>query len=202
MQELRITQVFARSPQAKGRVEGLAGTFQDRPVTELRHIAGRTIAEARAVLEGFLPRFTTRFRIQAEQPESAYRALDPALDMDAVLAFRHARTVALDNTVKYRGRTLQLLPSPERTSFAGARVDVIERPDGELSVRHHGKPIAKRLAPPLAGRLRTTPAELARHPDHERIVSGRGSGGALPGTAVNGTTNETASHRAINGGAL
>ncbi len=147
MQELGITQVFARSPQAKGRVERLAGTFQDRLVTELRHVAAATTAEAQAVLEGFLPRFNTRFRVQAAQPESAYRALDPALDLDAVLAFRHPRRVARDNTVKYRWRTLQLLPS---------------------------------LAPPPASRLRTARAELARHPNHERIVTGRGSGAPCP----------------------
>ena len=202
MQELGITQVFARSPQAKGRVERLAGTFQDRLVTELRHVAAATITEAQAVLERFLPRFNTRFRVQAVQPESAYRPLDPALDLDAVLAFRHTRTVARDNTVKYRWRTLQLLPGPERISYAGARVDVVERPDGDLSVRHHGEPIATRLAPAPAGRLRTARAELASNPDHERIVTGRGSGGALPGTAANGTTNGTAPHRAVNGGAL
>jgi hypothetical protein len=88
MQELGITQVFARTPQAKGRVE--------------RHAGAATIAGAQAVLEGFPPRFNTRFRVQAAQPESAYRPLDPALYLDAVLAFRHARTVARDNTVKYR----------------------------------------------------------------------------------------------------
>ena len=43
MQELGITQLFARSPQAKGRVERLAGTFQDRLVTELRYVAAATI---------------------------------------------------------------------------------------------------------------------------------------------------------------
>lgn len=202
MQELGITQVFARSPQAKGRVERLAGTVQDRLVTELRHVAAATIAEAQAVLEGFLPRFNTRFRVQATQPESAYRPLDPALDLNAVLVFRHPRTVASDNTVKYRWRTLQPLPGPERTSFAGARVEVVERPDGDLSVRHHGEPIATRLAPPPAGRLRTARVELARHPDHERSVAGRDSGGALPSTAAHVTTHGTASRRAVNGGAL
>lgn len=79
---------------------------------------------------------------------------------------------------------------------------MVERPDGDFSVRLHGEPIATRLAPAPAGRLRTARAEPARHPDHERIVTGRGSGGALPGTAANGTTNGTAPHRAVNGGAL
>jgi len=110
--ELGITQVFARSPQAKGRVERFAGTLQDRLVTELRHAGASTVAEAQAVLDGFLPRFNARFRVLPAESEPAYRPLDPALDLGAILAFRHRRTVARDNTVKYRWRTLQLLPVP------------------------------------------------------------------------------------------
>ncbi len=101
------------------------------------------------MLERFLPRFNARFRVPAAEPEPAYRPLDPALDLDAVLAFRHARTVARDNTVKYRWRTLQLLPGPERTSYAGTRVVVVERPGGELSVP------APRRDDPLATGSRT-----------------------------------------------
>ena len=178
MRELGITQIFARSPQAKGRVERMAGTFQDRLVTELRLASATTIAEAQAALERFLPRFNARFAVAARQPEPAWRPLDPALDLGAILAFRHTRTVARDNTVKYHWRTLQLLPERERTSYAGARVEVLERPGGELSVLHQGETIPSREAPPRAGVLRAARSELARNPDHERIASGLGSGGA------------------------
>ena len=109
MAELGVRLIFARSPQAKGRVERMAGTFQDRLVTELRLASASTIGEAQTVLERFLPRFNARFAVAARQPEVAYRLLDPALDLGAILAFRHTRTVARDNTVKYRWRTLQRL---------------------------------------------------------------------------------------------
>ena len=118
-----------------------SGTFQDRLVTELRLTSATTIAEAQAVLERFLPRFNARFAVAASQREPAWRPLDPALDLGAILAFRHTRTVARDNTVKYHWRTLQLLPSAQRPSYAGARVDVLERPGGELAVRHRGETI-------------------------------------------------------------
>ena len=154
MRELRIRQIFARSPQAKGRVERMAGTFQDRLVTEPRLASASTIAEAQAVLERFLPRFNARFAVAARQREPAWRPLDPALDLGAVLAFRHTRTVARDNTVKYHWRTLQLLPSPQRPSYAGARVEVLERPHGDLAVRQQGETIPARLAPPRSGVLR------------------------------------------------
>ena len=179
MRELGITQIFARSPQAKGRVERAAGTFQDRLVTELRHASASTIPEAHAVLERFLPRFNARFRVPAAQPVVAYRPLDPALPLASILSFRHPRTVARDNTVKYHWRTLQLLPGPERRSYAGTQVEVVERPDGELSVQHQGETIPSRPAPPRAGVLRAVRSELTQNPDHERIASGLGSGGAL-----------------------
>ena len=178
MRELGVTQIFARSPQAKGRVERAAGTFQDRLVTELSDASASTIAEAQTVLERFLPRFNARFRVPAAEPEVAYRPLDRALPLASILSFRHPRSVARDNTVKYRWRTLQLLPGPERTSYAGAQVEVLERPGGELSVLHQGATIASREAPPRAGVLRAARSELARRPDHERIASGLGSGGA------------------------
>ena len=191
MAELGVRLIFARSPQAKGRVERMAGTFQDRLVTELRLASATTIAEAQAVLERFLPRFNARFAVAARQREPAWRPLDPALDLGAILAFRHTRTVARDNTVKYRWRTLQLLPSPQRPSYAGARVEVLERPGGELAVRHQGETIPSRLAPPRSGVLRERRSELALDPALERIASGLGSGGAPPaanGTAANGAS--------------
>ena len=139
MAELGITHVFARSSRAKGRVERAAGTFQGRLVTELRHAGASTIPEAQVVLERFLPRFNARFRVLAAEADVAYRPLDPELPLASILSFRHARTVARDNTVKYRWRTLQLMPGSGRTSFAGTRVEVAERPDGELSVQHQGR---------------------------------------------------------------
>ena len=76
MAELGVRLIFARSPQAKGRVERMAGTFQDRLVTELRLASASTIAEAQTVLERFLPRFNARFAVAARQPAPAWRPLD------------------------------------------------------------------------------------------------------------------------------
>ncbi len=78
MVELSIQQIFARSPQAKGRVERTAGTFQDRLVTELRLAHARTIDQANAVLRDFLPRYNGRFAVPAELPDPAYRTGTPS----------------------------------------------------------------------------------------------------------------------------
>ncbi len=73
MRELGILQIFALSPQAKGRVERMASTFQDRLVTELRLAEASTIEQAKLVLKEFLPHFNARFSVAPEQPEKAYR---------------------------------------------------------------------------------------------------------------------------------
>ena len=147
--------VFALSPQAKGRVERTAGTFQDRLVTELRLAGATTIEEANVVLKDFLVRFNTRFGVVAQHPEVAYRPLEPDACLDSVLCFRHRRKVARDNTVKYRWRTLQLLPGMERPSYAGTVVEVLEGLDGQLAVRYRGEIIPSQEAPPRPGILRS-----------------------------------------------
>ena len=156
-----ITQIPAHSPQAKGRVERANGTFQDRLVAELRLAGASTLEEANQVLSDFLPRFNQRFGVPATQLESAYRAVHPEVDLGGVLCIKELRRAAKDNTVRYHGRTWQLYPSPEQPSYARARVEVQERLDGRILVRHPGKLLIPQEAPPLAARLR---AQVAAGP--------------------------------------
>ena len=90
----------------------MAGTFQDRLVTELRLAGARTIDQANAVLRDFLPRYNARFAVPAELPEPAYRTWDSQRVLSEILCFKHTRKVARDNTVRYNWRTLRLLPAP------------------------------------------------------------------------------------------
>ena len=96
------------------------------------------------MLQDFLPRYNARFAVQPEHPEPAYRPADPDLCLPETLCFKDTRRVARDNTVTYNWRVLQLLPDQERTSYAGLRVEVLERPDGELIVRYDGRRVATR----------------------------------------------------------
>jgi len=137
MRELGIEQVFAWSPQAKGRVERAAGTFQDRLVTELRLADVRSLEEANRLLEEYLPRYNEQFGVPAVDEGSAYRPLPPKMDLEDVLCFKHRRKVARDNTVKYQWRTLQLLSDPDHRSYAGKAVEVWERLE---RLRHEDQP--------------------------------------------------------------
>ena len=111
-------------------------TFQDRLVTELRLADACTIDEASVVLQEFLPQFNARFAVTAEQPKTAYRPVPEELSLTETVCLKDTRKVARDNTVKYRWRVLQLLPEADRPSYAGLRVEVLERANGELLIRY------------------------------------------------------------------
>ena len=155
MEELGTLLIFARSPQAKGRVERTAGTFQDRLITELRLAGASTIEQAKTVLQQFLPRFNRRFGVAAQCPEPAFRPLPPGLRLEQFLCFKHRRRVARDNTVKFQRHTLQLPPPQQRRSYAGAVVVVLEGLDARLSLQHEGRIIASQDAPPNPASLRS-----------------------------------------------
>jgi hypothetical protein len=160
-EELGIRVIHALSPQAKGRVERLFGTLQDRLVAELRLAglhAGSGMDEADRVLADYLPRFNARFAVPASATESAYRPLTEALPagvtLDQVCCFKYERIVGLDNTVRVQERRLQLGPGSHRRSYAKARVEVHERLDGSLAVYHGGHLLAATPAPAEAPVLR------------------------------------------------
>ena len=159
MVELGIRQVFAGSAQAKGRVERAAGTFQDRLVTELRLDGASTLVGANYLLGSFLERYNRQFAVSPAQPQTAYRPLDPEIDLDTVLCFRHSRRVARDNTVRYRWQLIQLLPSAERPSYAGSRVEVIEHTNGRLQVAFADGIVPSQLCPPRPGLMRIDRAD-------------------------------------------
>ncbi len=159
LEELGVTLILAHSPQAKGRIERLWQTFQDRLVVELRLQGARTLEEAQRVLATFLPRFNARFGVPARVAGMAYRPLPAGLDLDGVLCFTYQRTVASDNTVSLGERSLQLAATAARASYAKARVEVQERLDGSIVVRHHGVTLATTEAPlsPVTLRARKGP---------------------------------------------
>ncbi len=172
LQELNIRWIPASSPQAKGRIERLFGTFQDRLRTELR-LAGISDREsANAFLDGFVPRYNARFAQASADPAPAYRPWPTDLDPDAVLCFKYRRTVANDNTITVGPHTAQILAGPQGRSYAKARVEVHERLDGQLAVFYQGHCLASRLltgAPlldvPAREYARVHPLEASRpHP--------------------------------------
>ncbi len=142
LKELEVQPIFALSPQAKGRIERLWGTFQDRLVSELRLAGARTLEEANEVLWKFLPEYNKRFKVEPAQAGSAYRVLPKGMKLEEVFCFKYERTVGNDNTVKLEGRLIPIPPGPGGRSYAKARVEVREMMNGDLGVYYQGKRIA------------------------------------------------------------
>jgi len=154
MEELGIASIPSYSPQARGRIERLWGTFQDRLASELRLAGASTIREANQVLWEFLPRYSQRFSVPAVQPGSAYLRPEEGFIPNEVFCFKYYRRVGLDNVVRFGEYRLQIEPTNGRVSYARARVEVHERMDGSLAVYYQGHLLAARPAPPEAPVLR------------------------------------------------
>lgn len=162
LEELAVESIAANSPQAKGRVERLFGTLQDRLVSELRLAGASTMEEANTVLKGFLPEYNQRFRLEAQLPGNCYRPLRAGMEVEQLFCFKYGRTVAMDNTVRLDEHRLQILPGPHRRSYASARVAVYEHLDGSLTVYYRGERIAAKPAPPETPTLRARRGRLDR----------------------------------------
>ncbi len=198
LKELGIQSIVARSPQAKGRVERLWGTFQDRLVSELRLADATTLEEANQALWEFLPRFNAGFAVPPAERGSAYRPLEPGVCLEGVACFKYQRTVAKDNTVKLGEHTLQLLPGPERSSYARARVEIQERLDGSVVVAYQGQVIPTSPAPPRPATLRARKGSRGQADDNsnnnlvDELSPSGAHGSRVPGR---GPVHEAPSHQ-------
>jgi transposase len=140
--ELGIELIVARSPQAKGRIERLWGTFQDRLVKALREAGASNREEANQVLKGFLPRYNQRFQVKPDQEGMAYVPWPKQYKAKDYFCFKHTRTVTNDNTIPFNGHRLQIPPGTKRKSYAKAKVEVQQHLDGRLEIHYQGKRLA------------------------------------------------------------
>lgn len=140
--KLGIELITAHSPQAKGRIERLFETFQDRLVKELRRAGVKTLKQANAVLKRFLRKYNQRFTRKAEQIESAFVPWPGTHRIDDLLVFQYNRTVRNDNTISFNKHILQLSPTRERSSYAKAKVNLHQCLNGTLTVHYQGLQIA------------------------------------------------------------
>jgi transposase len=143
LRQLGITLIPAYSPEARGRSERMFRTLQDRLPKEL-HLAGITemAAANRYLIEQFLPTFTPRFTIPAEEPGTAFVPWIGAGLAD-LLCVQEERIVAKDNTVHYQGRRLQIPHDRYRFHYVKVTVRVHEYPDGTLAVFHGPRCLAR-----------------------------------------------------------
>ena len=172
--ELGIQLIAARSPQAKGRIERLWGTLQDRLVKELRKAGASDLESANRVLAAYLPKFNARFQVEAAEPDLAYVPWPKERDPSDYFCFKYTRTVTNDNTISFNKHRLQIPPGPQRQSFAKAKVELRHHLDGSLAICYQGHNLvtfqpADSPAPPRVGHFQPAhPVSPPYEPDNAR----------------------------------
>ena len=139
-EELGINVIYAESPQGKGRIERLWGTFQDRLISELRLEGISSLEEANEYLHTvFLPKYNKKFTRKPRVEELAYRKVPQGMDLDRIFSIKEKRRVQGDNTIGYDTRRYQILPTKTRFGFAKARVEVQKHLDGSIHIFYKGE---------------------------------------------------------------
>lgn len=123
---LDIELICAHSPQAKGRVERVHQTFQDRFTKALRVAGVATIGDANALLQNHLDAHNARFATSAADPEDAHRPLaHPMAEVPRILSHHHARIVTKQGTLRFEHLVLRIDPAHTHRTL-GQQLTVIQ----------------------------------------------------------------------------
>jgi len=157
LNELGIEWIAAHSPQAKGRIERLFETLQDRLVKEMRLAGIDTLAAANHFLEmRFLPAWEERFTVAPRNPRNVHRRLDRQQRLEEILSVRVTRKVADDHTLIWDGNRWGVPREEVCAGLRGAQVEIERRLDGShwlrfrnryLPLRHCPKPAPRAVSP-------------------------------------------------------
>lgn len=138
MIELDIKVITANSPEAKGRVERLFGTLQDRMIKEMRlaDIKERDHAN-QFVCKKYIPDHNKRFSVPARNATNAHRPLssDLKIRLSSIFSVQSKRKVNNDYTIQFKGQWFQLEPKQKTTVYKRDEVIIEERLDGTIHVR-------------------------------------------------------------------
>jgi hypothetical protein len=148
LRELGVEWIAAHSPQAKGRIERLFETLQDRLVKEMRLAGIDSIAAANHFLEmRFLPEWEERFTVAPRRPHNAHRRLDRDQRLEEILSVRVGRQVADDHTVSWDGNRWGVPREEVCAGLRGAQVEIERRLDGSHWLRFRGRYLRLRHCP-------------------------------------------------------
>jgi transposase len=134
LKELGVEVSHAHSPQAKGRIERLFRTFQDRVIKEMRLRGVRTIEEGNRFLAEYLPVYNKRFSVRPREKDDLHRALPKGMDLDAILCMKTERTLRNDFTVAHNHKLYQI-----EEATRASKVIVQDRMDGSMRITYQGQ---------------------------------------------------------------
>ena len=169
LKELGVEVIHANSPQAKGRIERLFGTLQDRLVKEMRLRGIRTIEEANGFLEDYLPWYNQRYGVCPKEKGDLHRPVGRGVKLEEILCIKTERTLRNDFTVAHNKKLYQI-----EDKVRGTRVIVQERLDGSLVIVYKdqrlrfreitARPLKEQKEQPVVIRIRKPPVPSLDHP--------------------------------------
>lgn len=140
MNELGITIIYAKSAQAKGRIERLWETLQSRLPVELKIRGINTIEAANAFLIGYIDEFNEQFSVESENSESAFRQLEDGLDLSTILCVKEERLVTDGSGFSYGGQYYQLTKDGKIPSLTHkAKITILDNHKDELRAMYKGE---------------------------------------------------------------
>lgn len=134
--DLGVHLIYAQSAPAKGRVERLFKTFQDRLIKEMRLRGLKSISEGNEFLKSYLPVFNRRFSVEPLSPEDLHRPPPQGADLNKILSIKTPHALRNDFTVAHEGRLYQV-----EDIIRSKEVMVEERINGSLLITHKGMPL-------------------------------------------------------------
>ena len=167
MEELGVKVIHAHSPQAKGRIERLFRTFQDRVIKEMRLRGIKTIQEANTFLPKYLQIYNRRFAVKPREKADLHRPVPKELNLDSILCLKTERVLRNDFTVSFNSKLYQI-----EEKIKAARVIVQEQLNGTMLITHEGRPlkfseitqVSQKPKPVPIRRAQVHPKPLADHP--------------------------------------
>ena len=171
--ELGVQVIHANSPQAKGRIERLFKTLQDRLVKEMRLEDIRTIEDANRFLQDYLQKHNKKFSVKAAKTADLHRAIPKGIDLDRMLCIKAKRVLMNDFTIAYNGKHYQI-----EDKVRAKDVIVEERIDGSMLITHKDRALKykeinksclrqARCDEPTKAKGGTKPYELAVRKTHK-----------------------------------
>ena len=139
LEELGVEVIFAHSAQAKGRIERLFRTFQDRLVKEMRLRKIKSIEEANRFLKEYLPIYNKRFAVTAAKNADLHRPLPKGIDLDKILCVKTERALKKDFTVAHKSKLYQV-----EDNVRAGKVIVEERINGSMIIAYKGRALKYR----------------------------------------------------------
>jgi hypothetical protein len=137
LSELGVELIHAHSPQAKGRIERLFGTFQDRLIKEMRLEGIKSLEEANRFLESYLPVYNKRFSVPAAREGDLHRSRPSVRELERILCIRTERSLRKDFTIVHEGKLYQI-----EENVSAKKILVEERLDGSVHLTYQGRALA------------------------------------------------------------